>query len=150
MSRKTLNIITIILFVVSIIIGIFTFVNASAIKDGESGLLNPLFYWTLVLLIITVVLALLLPLPAILRNPKLLRRTLFIIAGIVVAVGVVYLLSKGAPDKEEIMKTLTPIQQDEYTSSSLVANMNIIAVEIALLLAIVAVLWSAIKGIVKK
>ncbi|MDR2292732.1 MAG: hypothetical protein LBE11_04575 [Prevotellaceae bacterium] len=150
MSRKTLNIVTIILFVVSIIIGVFTFVNASAIKGGESGLINPLFYWTVLLLIVTVALTLLLPLPAILLNPKSLKRTLFVLAGIVVAVGLVYILSKGNPDGETIMQTLTPLQQDEYKSDSLVANMNIIAVELALLLAIVAVLWSAIKGIVRK
>ncbi|MDR2065325.1 MAG: hypothetical protein LBP85_06430 [Prevotellaceae bacterium] len=150
MSRKTLNIITIVLFVVSIIIGIFTFINATAIEAGESGLLNPLFYWTLVLLIVTVALALLLPLPAIIKNPKSLKRTLFVLAGIVVAVGIVYVLSIGSPKGEEIMKTLTPIQQDEYSSNFLVANINIIAAEIGLVLAIVAVLWSAIKGIVRK
>jgi DMSO reductase anchor subunit len=136
--------------VVSIIIGVFTFVNSSAIESGESGLLNPLYYWTFILFLITVVLALLLPLPAILKNPKLLKRTLFVIVGAIVAVGLVYILSKGTPEGEEIMKTLSPIQQDDYTSHSLVANMNIIAVEIALLLSVVVVLWSAIKGIVKK
>jgi hypothetical protein len=150
MSRKTLNIITIILFVVSIIIGIFTFVNATAIASGESGLLNPLFYWTLVLFIVTVALALLLPLPAILKNPKSLKQTLLVIAGIIIAAGVVYVLSLGSPDGEKIMETLLPQQQDTYKSGFLVANINVIAAEIGLGLAVIAVLWSAIKGIVKK
>ncbi|MDR0419991.1 MAG: hypothetical protein LBH30_00845 [Prevotellaceae bacterium] len=150
MSRKTLNIVTIILFIVSIIVGIFTFANATAIQNGESGLVNPLFYWTSLLLIITVILALLMPLPSILKNPKAIKRTLFIIVGIAVAFGLVYVLSQGKPDGEAIMSTLTPIQQNEYTDNSVIANMNIIAVEIALLLAVVAVLASAVKGFVKK
>ncbi|MDR1983668.1 MAG: hypothetical protein LBQ28_02445 [Prevotellaceae bacterium] len=150
MSRKTLNIITIVLFVVSIIVGIFTFANSTAIKDGESGLVNPLFVWTLLLLIVTVVLALLMPLPAILKNPKMLKKTLFVIVGIVVAFGVVYFLSQGNPDGETIWSTLNPAQKDDYQADFVVASMNIIAVIIALVLAVVAVLWSAVKGFVKK
>ena len=151
MSRKTLTIITIVLFVVSIIVGIFTLSNATAIKEGNAGLLNPLYYWTLLLLIATLILALFMPLPAMLKNPKALKRTLFIIAGIIVAFGIVYLFSQGKPEGDkEIMSTLTPIQQDDYSKSFFAANMNIIAAEIALLLAIVAVLWSALKGLIKK
>jgi hypothetical protein len=150
MSRKVLNIITIVLFVVSVIVGIFTFANSTAIKDGNSGLLNPLYYWTGLLLLATVVLALLMPLPAMLKNPKLLKRTLFIIIGIFVAFGIVYVLSQGKPDNEEIMSTLLPPQKDVYSKGFFIANMNIIAAEIALALAIVAILWSALKGIIKR
>ena len=150
MSKKVLNIITIVLFVVSVIVGIFTFVNTKAIAGGDSGLLNPLYYWTFLLLIVTLVLALFMPLPSMLKNPKLLKRTLFIIAGIVVAFGIVYLLSQGKPDNEVIMSTLAPVQQDKYSENFFVANMNIIAAEIALALAIVAILWTVVKGIVKK
>ncbi|MDR3226175.1 MAG: hypothetical protein LBT56_00690 [Prevotellaceae bacterium] len=150
MSRKTLNIVTIVLFVVSIIVGLFTFANSSAIKGGESGLINPLFWWTVLLLLVTVVLALLMPLPSILQNPKMMKRTLFVIVGVLVAFGIVYLLSQGKPDGDTIMTTLTPIQQEKYTDSSIISSMNIIAVEIALLLAVVAVVWSALKGLVKR
>lgn len=150
MSRKTLTILTIVLFIVSVIVGIFTFANTTAIKEGNSGLLNPLYWWTLLLLIATVVLALFMPLPSVLKNPKLLKRTLFILIGIIVAFGIVFLLSQGKPDGEAIMSTLTPIQKDDYTKSFFVANMNIIAAEIALVLTIIVVVWSAIKGVVKK
>jgi hypothetical protein len=165
MSRKTLTIITIVLFIVAIIVGIFTFANSSALQekgsitlpDGTTGagyintyLLNPLYYWTLVLLIITVAVLFLLPLPAIIKNPRSLRRTLFVIVGVVVAFGIVFLLSKGSPDGETIMSVLKPAQQDIYKDNFLVANMNIIACEIALGLAAIVILWSAVKEFVKK
>ena len=150
MSRKTLNIITIVLFIVSIIVGIFTLINASAIGNDDSGLLNPMYYWTLLLFIATVVLVFIMPLPAMLKNPKSLKRTLFVVAGIIVAFGVVYILSQGKPDGEKIMNTLSAIQKEKYAKSFFVANMNIIAAEIALALAVAAILWSALKGVVKK
>jgi hypothetical protein len=151
MSRKTLNIITIVLFVVSIIVGIFTFVNAAALKNGESGLLNPLFYWTALLLIVTVVLALLLPLPSILKNPKMLKKTLFAIVGIVVAFLIVYVLSKGTPAENTMNNLgLAGQKRDAFVESSLVANMNIIAAEIMLALTVVVILWSALKGVFVK
>jgi hypothetical protein len=150
MSRKALNIITIILFVVSIIIGVFTFVNVSEIEKGNAGLVNPLYYWTAILLIVTVVLVLFLPLPSIIKNPKSLKRTFFVIVGLVVVFGIVYFLSQGTPEGETIWKTLIPKQQDEYKAYFLVANMNIIAAEIALVLAVIVIFWSLLKGYVKK
>ncbi|MDR1552263.1 MAG: hypothetical protein LBS69_02215 [Prevotellaceae bacterium] len=156
MSKKTLNIITIVLFVVSVIVGIFTFTNTSAIEKGESGLVNPLLFWTYLLLCITVVLVLFLPLPSIIKNPKSLKQTLFVILGIIVAFGIVYALSQGTPVDENgkaietIWDTMVPQQQDEYKANFLIANMNIIAAEIALILSVVAILWSLIKGYVKK
>jgi len=161
MSRKTLNIITIVLFVICVIIGIFTFANIGAIEKPKDTkvwedfviafkLLNPLFYWTLLLSIVTVILALVMPLPAMLKNPKLLKRTLFIIVGIIVAFGVVFLLSQGKPDNDTIMSTLQPLQQDTYKEGFFIANMNVIGAGIALGLAIVAVLWSAFRGLIRK
>ncbi|MDR1199165.1 MAG: hypothetical protein LBK94_09190 [Prevotellaceae bacterium] len=156
MSRKTLNIITIILFVVSIIVGIFILANLSAIEkvqDGvyvNAGLVNPLLFWAYCLLGITVVLVLFLPLPSIIKNPKSLKRTLFVIVGIIIASGIVYLLSQGKPDGEAIWNTLLPKQQDEYKADFLTANMNIIGAEIALILAVAVILWSMLKGYVKK
>ncbi|MDR1347555.1 MAG: hypothetical protein LBJ63_03870 [Prevotellaceae bacterium] len=156
MSRKTLNIITIVLFIVSVIVAIFTFANINTmgeVKEGiyaNSGLVNPLLYWSYFLLVITLVLVLLLPLPSIIKNPKSLKRTLFVIVGIIVAFGVVYLLSQGKPDSEAIWKTLLPKQQDEYRADFLTANMNIIGAEIALILAVAVILWSMLKGYVKK
>jgi FtsH-binding integral membrane protein len=152
MSRKTLYIVTIVLFVVSIIVGVFTFANTTAITSGESKFVDPLFWWTALLLLVTVVLALVMPLPSILQNPKMMKRTLFVIVGIIVAFGIVYVLSKGKPDEktEEVMWAMNPIQKEGYVGSSVIASMNIIAVEIALLLAFVAVVWSALKGLIKK
>lgn len=161
MSRKTLTILTIVIFVVSVIVGIFTFVNSGVIEKPSKTLLeedwiaafkllNPLYYWTFVLLLATVILALFMPLPSMLKNPKLLKRTLFIIVGIVVAFGIVYVLSQGKPDGEKIMSTLSPIQKDDYSKHFFVANMNIIAAEIALALAIITIVWSALKGAIKK
>ncbi|MDR2653664.1 MAG: hypothetical protein LBC68_15405 [Prevotellaceae bacterium] len=156
MSRKTLNIITIVLFVVSVIVAIFTFANINTIgeiQDGayaNSGLVNPLLFWTYLLLGITLVLVLFLPLPSIIKNPKALKRTLFVVVGIIVAFGIVYALSQGSPDGETIWNTLLPKQQDEYKADFLVANMNIIGAEIALIGAVVVILWSMLKGYVKK
>jgi hypothetical protein len=156
MSRKALNIITIILFIVSIIVGIFIFANINAIEKVEegvyvnSGLVNPLLFWAYILLGVTVVLVLFLPLPSIIKNPKSLKRTLFVIVGLVVAFGIVYFLSQGTPEGETIWDTLVPKQQDEYKADFLVANMNIIAAEIALILAVVVIFWSMLKGYVKK
>jgi hypothetical protein len=150
MSRKTLNIITIIVFVISIIVGFFTFAKTTAIENGDMGALNPLYYWTFILLVAAVVLVFLLPLPAIIRNPKSLKTTLFAIIGIVVAVAIVYFLSTGKPDGETIVATLNPKQQDAYYGSALVANMNIIGAEIALALGVITILWSALKGVFVK
>jgi hypothetical protein len=150
MSRKTLNIITITVFVISIIVGLFTFFNTTKIKDGDMGSLNPLFYWTFILLAVAVVLVFLLPLPGIIKNPKALKTTLFAIVAIVVAFGVVYLLSTKSPEGEQIIGTLKPLQKDAYLGSSVVANMNIIGAEIALALGVLAILWSAVRDLLVK
>ena len=149
MSRKTLNILTIVLFAISIIVAIFTFVNSAALQGGDSGKLNPLFYWTFILIVVALALAIIMPIPALLRNPKSLKRTLFIIVGLVVLFFIVYALSTGTPSEAELAD-IPSLKRADYIGSSTTANMNLIGVYIMFGLAAVAVIWSAFKGIFTK
>jgi phosphoglycerol transferase MdoB-like AlkP superfamily enzyme len=151
MSRKVLNIITLVLFIISIAVGIFTFANISAIEGGNEGRVNPLFYWTAILFFVALILLIVLPIPAMIKNPQSLKKVLLTIAAVVVVVFIVYLVSQGNPEGDAIMSTLaTQEAKDVYIADSLVANMNLYGCYIVIFLTFLAIIWSVVKDTVKK
>lgn len=149
MSRKVLNIMTIVLFAISVIVAILTVTKSEATLKADPGLLNPMYYWTVILTIVALVLALVMPLPGIISNPKSLKKTLLIIVGLAVLFIVVYVLSKGEPNPAEYAG-YSAEKITLYKEGSTLANMNLIGVYIMGGLAVIAIVWSAIKGFFAK
>ena len=94
MYAKIIKIISYVLLLVGIVLScVVLFGN---VKMGENeGLVDPLLYWAYVLVGVGLIGAIASSIIGILDNPKGLKRSLFTLAGIIVVVGIAYLLAPG-------------------------------------------------------
>ena len=98
--NKNVKILLWVIAAVSVIICIYVFIASNGLSpkvpedmDKLSSVLNPLLYCVYVLLVFTVIIAIVLPIPQLLKNPKGLRTMVFGIVAFGLVIFVAYLLS---------------------------------------------------------
>ena len=142
------KIVTILLWVLSIIsiaLCVYVFIRAGQLngKNPEEreimmGAINPMFIWVYILVVITALIALLMPVPQMIRNIKGLLRMVFGIIGFGLVILIAYSLSTVDP-------LPFPPNHDPVTESTLrIADINLYAIYIMFALTIITVLFSSL------
>ncbi|MDR0660005.1 MAG: hypothetical protein LBG19_04225 [Prevotellaceae bacterium] len=145
MSKKLTNIISIALMLIGAAFGIYTWVSAGQAEgvDAEMAAVNPLFIWTYVLVAIAVLALLIVPLPYMIKNPGTMKKF-----GIgVLALGVVILIVYLMASDESLPFLEDAASKNEWSKW---ADVNILAMYVMTGIAILAIAYSSIRGMLKK
>ncbi|MFM1877882.1 MAG: hypothetical protein RLZZ241_748 [Bacteroidota bacterium] len=113
----------------------------------ESASMHWMFMITYLLLAIAVVFSLLYALKNLFSNPQNLKKTLFVLVGLVIVVGISYALSDGADGTVEEMAS-RGVATTEGTVKNIGAGLNMFF--ILVLIAIASMAWGGLKKITNK
>ena len=108
-----------------------------AAEAAQSGAMNGMFIITYILLGIAVVAALLFTLKNLFSNPQGLKKTLFVVAGLAIVVGISYVLSSGTDVAPEYMA-----MSSESTVKKIGMGLNVFFI-----LTVVAVVLMVLPGV---
>ena len=133
------KILELILFVVSLVLFAIVFVQKPATTDAAS--LNPFLYWIYALLLLAICVTLLFPLFAAFKSKKKLLRLILLIVAVVVIVGGAWLLAPGKP-----IETNAITKPSDFKLADAVLYVSYLAV----IAAVVALAWSALRNAFKK
>jgi hypothetical protein len=148
MSKRISNIISIALMVIGAAFGIYTWVVTGQSDDKivQAGSIDPLFIWTYILVAVAILALIIVPLPYMIKNPKILVKF-----GVgVVALGAVLLLAYMFSSNVSLPFIGTQAEVAEKNSWSTWADVNIISMYIMTAFALVVILWSSLRGIFSK
>ncbi|MEX0291700.1 MAG: hypothetical protein AB3N14_21540 [Flavobacteriaceae bacterium] len=109
----------------------------------ESGAMNFMFIITYLLLGIAVLFALVFTLKNLFSNPASLKKTLFVIVGLAVVVGISYALSSGTDVGQEYMA-----MSDESTIKKIGMGLNVFF--ILTVVAVGSMIWGGVKKMTSK
>lgn len=142
---KFVSILLWVLAIVSVLICIYVFVQAGSLnaKVPEErmqmmGVLEPMFIWAYILIALAIFAAIILPIPALLKNPRGLKGIVFGILGFGAVILVAWLLSNGDP------LPFTPGHAPVSEGEIKFADMNIISIYIMFTLTVLALIGSTI------
>ncbi len=138
-ENRPWKILELILFVVSLVLFAIVFTQSPTTTDAAS--LNPFLYWIYFLLVLALCVTLLFPLFGAFKSKKKLLRLIILILGVVVIVGGAWLLAPGSA-----IDVNTPTTPKDFKF----ADMVLYVTYIAIIGAIVALIWSTIRNAVKK
>lgn len=145
------KIVKIVLIIVGLVGAILWFMlpekDMPAAEAAQSGAMNAMFWITYLLLAVAVVFSLLFALVNLFSNPKSLKKTLFVIVGFLVVVGIAYALSSGTDVSIEEMAN-RGIATSESTIKRIGAGLNMFF--ILTVIAVVAMLWGGLKKMTSK
>ncbi|MFS4455932.1 hypothetical protein [Maribacter sp. 2304DJ31-5] len=105
-----------------------------AAEAAQSGAMNAMFIITYLLLAIAVVVSLLFTLKNLFSNPQGLKKTLFVLGGLVIVVGVSYVLSSSTDVSDEFMA-----MSDESTVKNIGMGLNMFFILTAIAVALLIV-----------
>lgn len=99
-ANKLVNTLLWILAGLSVLLCVYVFVRCAGLDDSSQredmlGVISPLFIWMYVLIAVTALLAVLLPVPHVIENPKSGKGILVGIVGFLVVIGLAYLFASG-------------------------------------------------------
>lgn len=149
---KFVTILLWVLAMISVVLCVYVFVRCSGLSDKVPeereimmGVINPMFIWIYVLVILTTLIALVMPLPQLIKHPKSLLRMVFGLIGF----GVVILLAYGLSSGDALP---FPPNHDAVTEGTLrFADVNLYSIYIMFALSIITVLFSSLfVNIVKR
>lgn len=142
---KVVTILLWVLAIVSVVLSVYVFIRCGALneknpeeRDIMMGVINPMFIWTYILIIITALAAIVMPLPQLIRNPKGLVRMLLGVLAFGVVILVAYLLSSA--DALPFAASHDPVSE----STIRFADVNLYSMYIMFTLTIVTVLFSSV------
>lgn len=133
--KKLSNYILLLLFGLGVLLTVIFFIN-------QDGMLNTYLIYAYVLFAISLVLAVLLPLIGMAKDPKSLKRTLLALLMAVVLIGFSYLIASGKP---------VPVNLSEVPSTFTfrATDTGLILTYILLAVSLVAIVGGGIKNLIK-
>ncbi|MDR1897777.1 MAG: hypothetical protein LBR10_13410 [Prevotellaceae bacterium] len=148
-ASKYINILLWVLAIISVVLCGYVFVkcgNLSAVSQREEmvSVINPIFVWSYILVGITALLAILLPVPQVIKSPK---SALGIFVGLV-GLAIVIVLSILFANGDQL--PFTPGHDPVSESTIKFADMNIISIYIILGAAILVTLVTSVVNIIKQ
>ena len=142
---KFVSILLWILAIISVLICMYVFVQCGALdaKVPEErmqmmGVLEPMFVWIYILVVLAIFVAVILPIPALIKNPRGLKAMVFGILGFGAVILVSWLLSKGDP--LPFTPGHAPVSEQEIKF----ADTNIISIYIMFILTVLALIGSTV------
>lgn len=142
---KAVTILLWVLSIISVIICVYIFVKCGALNENNPeekaemlSVINPAFIWMYILIILAALVAIVMPLPQLLRNPKSLMRMLFGILGFGVVILIAYSLS--STNALPFAPNHAPVSEDTLKF----ADVNLYTIYIMFGLTIVTVLFSSV------
>lgn len=138
-ENRPWKILQLILFVVSLVLFAVVFVQSPKTTDAAS--LNPFLYWIYALVVLALCVTLLFPLFAAFKDKKKLLRLVILIVAVVVIVGGAWMLAPGAA-----IETKAAVKAGDFKFADAVLYVSYLAI----IGAVCALVWSAIRNAVKK
>ena len=138
-ENRPWKILELILFVVSLVF--FGIVFAQNPKTTDASSLNPFLYWIYALVVLALCVTLLFPLVGAFKSKKKLLRLIILILAVVVIVGGAWMLAPGSAIETNAVTT-----PRDFKLADTVLYVSYLAVVVA----ICALIWSAIRNAVKK
>lgn len=121
--------------------------NVPASEAVQNGALNFMFIITYVLLGIAIIFSFVFAMMNLFSNPQNLKKTLFVVVGFLVVVGISYVLADGADGTAEEM-TRRGVATTEATVKKIGMGLNVFF--ILTIIAIGAMLWGGVKKITSR
>jgi len=138
-ENRPWKILELILFVVSLVF--FGIVFAQNPKTTDASSLNPYLYWIYALVVLALCVTLLFPLVGAFKSKKKLLRLIILVLAVVVIVGGAWLLAPGSPIETNAVTT-----PRDFKLADCVLYISYLAV----VAAVISLIWSAIRNAVKK
>jgi hypothetical protein len=114
-----------------------------AAEAAQSGAMNAMFIITYILLGIAIVVSLVFTLKNLFSNPQGLKKTLFVVGGFLIVVGISYVLASGTDVDPEFLA-----MSDESTVKKIGMGLNVFF--ILTIIAVVALIIPAVKNMFTK
>ncbi|MDR1054802.1 MAG: hypothetical protein LBL90_03045 [Prevotellaceae bacterium] len=142
---KVVTILLWVLSIISIALCLYAFIRCGQLNEKNPeereimmGVIDPMFVWIYILVIITALCAIVMPLPQLIRNPKGLVRMVFGIVSFGLVILVAYLLSSSDP-------LPFPASHDPISEGTIkFADVNLYSLYIMFALTIITVLFSSV------
>ena len=138
-ENRPWKILQLLLFVVSLVL--FAVVFAQSPKTVDAASLNPFLFWIYALVALAICVTLLFPLFAAFKDKKKFLRLVLLIVAVVVIVGGAWLLAPGSA-----IETKAAVKAGDFKFADAVLYVTYLAV----VGAVCALIWSAIRNAVKK
>lgn len=138
-ENRPWKILELVLFVVSLVF--FGIVFAQNPKSVDASSLNPFLYWIYALVAFALCVTLFFPLVGAFKSKKKLLRLIILILAVVVIVGGAWMLAPGTP-----IETNAVTKPNDFKLADTVLYISYLSVVVA----ICALIWSAIRNAVKK
>lgn len=147
-ANKFVTILLWVLALISVVLCAYAFIrcgnlNARTEQAEMMNAINPMFIWTYILIGLTALLAIVLPIPQVIQNPKSAIGIAVGILGFVLVVGIAYALASGAA------LPFAPGHAEVDESTIKFADVNIISTYIMLGAAIVVTVATSIWNVIK-
>jgi hypothetical protein len=138
---KGLKIFSISLFAITAVIGVLFFLNMPT--DASDPMVNVIVIYAYILLGLGILLAIVLPLPALFQYPKKLKKMSLTLLVVLAVFALGYLLASGDP--VDVNTEVPPTEQIlKLTDAALIITYIVIGVSF------VAIIWGGIKNLVQK
>ena len=137
---KGLKIFSIALFAITAVLGVAFYLSPN---PAESGMVNAILIYAYILLGLGILLAIVLPLPALFQYPKKLKKMSLTLLVVLVVFALGYLLASGDP--VNVHTEVPPTKQVlKLTDTALIITYIVIGVSF------LAIIWGGIKNLVQK
>ena len=138
-ENRPWKILELVLFLVSLVL--FVVVFTAKPTTTENAALDTFMYWIYVLVVLALCVTLLFPLFGAFKSKKKLLRLIILILGVVVVVGGAWLLAPGSP-----IETKAAVADGDFKFADMVLYVTYFVVCVA----IVSLIWSALRKAIKK
>ena len=138
-ENRPWKILELVLFIVSLVF--FAIVISASPKTTDSGALDTFLYWIYALVVLALCVTLVFPLVGAFKSKKKLLRLIILVLAVVVICGGAWLLAPGSP-----IETNAITKPSDFKLADTVLYVSYLAV----IAAICALIWSAVRNAIKK